>query len=395
MHLNGGRFVIRRGYETARPVASSFCLTVPAYSFVDCIHPLHRLADKHINLPQLLNYFLELVPLVCHPSSFVLRPPFSKHNGGPNQMGYSSLTSLLLSIVCLYCYIMLMSEALRIRSGSFGRVALLDMDRNLVRHAHPHCHVLLKVDGADTQFLVGETVAHLTDESAVLVNAWTPHAYVHKPDRPRCLILALYIEPIWLAEFRKNWASSGDTGFFASATGAITLNIRKLSMALATSMIHAPTDVVEHEKLLGDLMIAVIERFTEWRSVGAGLREASRVQSVDWRVRKAIAMIRREPGEVDNIERLAAEAGMSRANFFRVFEASTGVSPRVFLNVVRLEQAIFGTVNGDMSFGQISDKLGFSTQAHFTRFFRDHAGVAPSQFRSIARIGDIGEAFHL
>ena len=205
----------------------------------------------------------------------------------------------------------------------------------------------------------------------------------------------LYIEPIWLAEFRKNWASSGDAGFFASATGAITPNIRKLSMALATSMIHAPTDVVEHEKLLGDLMIAVIERFTEWRSVGAGLREAARVQSVDWRVRKAIAMIRREPGEVDNIERLAAEAGMSRANFFRVFEASTGVSPRVFLNVVRLEQAIFGTVNSDMSFGQMSDKLGFSTQAHFTRFFRDHAGVAPSQFRSIARIGDIGEAFHL
>ena len=39
---------------------------------------------------------------------------------------------------------MLMSEALRIRSGSFGRVALLDMDRNLVRHAHPHCHVLLR-----------------------------------------------------------------------------------------------------------------------------------------------------------------------------------------------------------------------------------------------------------
>ena len=28
-YLNGARFVIRRGYETARPVSSSFCLTVP------------------------------------------------------------------------------------------------------------------------------------------------------------------------------------------------------------------------------------------------------------------------------------------------------------------------------------------------------------------------------
>ena len=50
-----------------------------------------------------------------------------------------------------------MSTALRIVHGSFGRVALLDMDESLVRHAHPHCHVLLKVEGADTQFLVGDT----------------------------------------------------------------------------------------------------------------------------------------------------------------------------------------------------------------------------------------------
>ena len=47
-----------------------------------------------------------------------------------------------------------MSNALRVVHGVFGRVALLDMDRPLVRHAHPHCHVLLKVEGADTQFAV-------------------------------------------------------------------------------------------------------------------------------------------------------------------------------------------------------------------------------------------------
>jgi len=28
-YLNGECFVIRRGYETARPASSSFCLTVP------------------------------------------------------------------------------------------------------------------------------------------------------------------------------------------------------------------------------------------------------------------------------------------------------------------------------------------------------------------------------
>jgi len=38
-----------------------------------------------------------------------------------------------------------MSTALRIVHGNSGRVALLDMDCSLVRHAHPHCHVLLNL----------------------------------------------------------------------------------------------------------------------------------------------------------------------------------------------------------------------------------------------------------
>ena len=64
-----------------------------------------------------------------------------------------------------------MSDALRIAHGQFGRVALLDMDAPLVRHAHPHCHVLIKAEGADTQFMVRSWFAPLTGENAVLINA--------------------------------------------------------------------------------------------------------------------------------------------------------------------------------------------------------------------------------
>ena len=106
-----------------------------------------------------------------------------------------------------------MSTALRIAHGAFGRVALLDMDRPLVRHAHPHCHVLIKADGADTQFSVGDRLVPLSDMQAVLINTWEPHAYVHDRSRPRTIILALYIEPNWLKTFRPNWAASGAPGF--------------------------------------------------------------------------------------------------------------------------------------------------------------------------------------
>jgi AraC-like DNA-binding protein len=52
-----------------------------------------------------------------------------------------------------------------------------------------------------------------------------------------------------------------------------------------------------------------------------------------------------------------------------------------------VELAIGAVVGGDESFAAIGERLGFSAPAHFTRFFRDHAGVAPSTFRSVARLG--------
>ncbi|MFG1360679.1 helix-turn-helix domain-containing protein [Xanthobacter pseudotagetidis] len=280
-----------------------------------------------------------------------------------------------------------MSDALRIAHGAFGRVALLDMDRSLVRHAHPHCHVLIKVGGDDTQFLVGERVAPLTDECAVLVNAWEPHAYVHDPRRENALILALYIEPDWLVSFRPNWGASGSAGFFDQSAGAITSRIRGTALDLASEMVLEPASGSRQERLLSDLMIAVIERFTPWRTVGSSLREMARSSAVDWRVRKTISLMRQDPTAPLSIERLCREAGMSRSHFFRVFEDSTGVTPHVFLNVLKVEMAVGAVIDSEESFTTIGDRLGFSAASHFTRFFRDHCSVSPREFRTVARLG--------
>ncbi|MFC5423725.1 helix-turn-helix domain-containing protein [Bosea eneae] len=280
-----------------------------------------------------------------------------------------------------------MSDALRIAHGAFGRVALLDMDRSLVRHAHPHCHVLLKVDGDDTQFLVGDHVAPLTGDLAVLVNAWEPHAYIHDPRRKNALILALYIEPDWLRSFRPNWAASGAPGFFEHSAGEVTAHIRQTALDLAAEMVHEPGASRRQEHLLSELMIAVIERFTPWRSIGASLREIARSNAVDWRVGRAISLMRSNPAASLSIDKLAREAGLSRAHFFRVFEDSVGVTPHVFLNVLKVELAVGAIVEGDETFSTIGDRLGFSAPAHFTRFFRDHCSVAPSEFRKVARLG--------
>lgn len=278
-----------------------------------------------------------------------------------------------------------MSTALRIAHGAFGRVALLDMDCSLVRHAHPHCHVLLKVEGADTQFAVGDRVYPLTDTTAVLVDGWQPHAYVHDPNRPRTLILALYVEPRWLKEFRPGWAASGAPGFFGMPSGEVSPRIRELTMALAADMMARPNCVADHEALLSDLMIAVIERFTPWRSFPASIREMN-VTGCDWRIRRAADAMRADAGRCTNIDKFAKSAGLSRAHFFRLFESSIGVPPKVYLNVVRIEQAMEAVLHQDSTVSEIGVRLGFTEPAHFTRFFRNHTGVGPREFRRVSRL---------
>lgn len=281
-----------------------------------------------------------------------------------------------------------MSTALRISHGLFGRVALLDMDRSLVRHAHPHCHVLIKADGADTQFAVGDNLVRLTDNQAVLINTWEPHAYVHDEERPRTIILALYIEPDWLKTFRPNWAASGTPGFFESPAGELSPRIRRLSMDLATIMLADPGASVEQEQLLSDLMISVIERFTPWRTLSQNRLEIGRNRdSFDWRIRRAVNLIRTTPQIARDVETLAREVGLSRAHFYRLFERSTRMTPHLYLNLLRMELAVNSVVHTDDTLSTVSENLGFSAPGHFTRFFRDHAGTSPSEFRHVARMG--------
>ena len=284
-----------------------------------------------------------------------------------------------------------MSSALRIAIGSFGRVALLDMDRPLVKHAHAQCHALLKVEGADTEFDVGGRRVALTDESAVLINAWEHHSYVHRAGQPPTIILALYIEPNWLGAFRSNWQASAGPGFFPHPGGAITPQIRRQIGETAEAMVQAPGDATAHERLIGRLMVSIIERLALWREAQPSLRaRATAMRAPDRRIARALGLMRADPARIPSMEWLARESGVSRADFFRLFEAETGISPRVYLNTQRVERAVQAVANDTRSFTDISDDLGFSVPAHFSRFFHDHAGSSPSIFRDVSALRDNG-----
>ena len=280
-----------------------------------------------------------------------------------------------------------MSSAVKIFQGRFGRVALLDMDAPLVGHAHPHCHILIKAGGADGAFSVRGERAPLTDDSAVLVNAWEHHAYEH-PAAPgqRTLILALYIEPGWLADLQRSLALAGHPRFFAQSCVRISPATRKITEEFVLELWWADeVSPARLEDLLFNLIVAVIESYSGWRDLVSLLRSKPPV-AMDPRIRQAIALMKQDTAHELDVDALAARVGVSRAHFFTLFQRDTQVTPLVYANVLRFEAAVERLTHSNESLGEVAHDLGFSAPGHFSRFFRQHLGITPSDYRRVVNL---------
>ena len=280
-----------------------------------------------------------------------------------------------------------MSSAVKIFQGRFGRVALLDMDAPLVGHAHHHCHILLKAGGADSAFIVRGERAPLTDACAVLVNAWAPHSYEHDlPAGSNTLILALYIEPPWLAEIQRSLALSGHPRFFPKTRVDINAATRKITEEFVLELWWADeVSPYRLENLLFNLIIAVIDSYSGWRDLASLLRSKPPV-SMDPRIRQAIAIMKQDVAHEFDIDTLAERTGLSRAHFFTLFQRDTQVTPLVYANVLRFEAAIGRLTQGREPVGDVAHDLGFSAPGHFSRFFRQHLGITPSDYRRVVNL---------
>jgi AraC family transcriptional regulator len=78
---------------------------------------------------------------------------------------------------------------------------------------------------------------------------------------------------------------------------------------------------------------------------------------------------------------LATKSGFSRSHFLRVFHATTGLTPHLYVLKRRIERAKQLLEQRDHSIAEIVYKCGFSNQAHLTMAFRKEYGVTPGEYR--------------
>jgi AraC family transcriptional regulator len=83
-----------------------------------------------------------------------------------------------------------------------------------------------------------------------------------------------------------------------------------------------------------------------------------------------------------SLEELAEVASLSPRHFARQFKAHFGCTAHTYATARRLAAARQMLLEPNERINRVADRLGFPDLAIFSRWFRQHAGVSPREFRS-------------
>jgi AraC-like DNA-binding protein len=79
---------------------------------------------------------------------------------------------------------------------------------------------------------------------------------------------------------------------------------------------------------------------------------------------------------------IARKCGMSHSTFRRSWTRYFGVPPKRYVIGIRIERACSMLINSNLKINEISEAVGFADSLYFSKSFRKHLGMTPSQFRT-------------
>ena len=91
---------------------------------------------------------------------------------------------------------------------------------------------------------------------------------------------------------------------------------------------------------------------------------------------------------------LARELHLSERNFRKYFTEEMGVSPKAYLQTVRLQRAKELLRTPGQSISEISESVGYYSQFQFSRDFKKEFGLTPSAYRGGAEISRTEKAIN-
>ncbi len=82
-----------------------------------------------------------------------------------------------------------------------------------------------------------------------------------------------------------------------------------------------------------------------------------------------------------NYERMCEQSGLSYSYFKELFIKRYGISPVKYVTNLRMEKAKELLITGQYSVTETAEMCGFDSVYYFSRLFKSHTGVAPSNYK--------------
>jgi AraC-like DNA-binding protein len=268
-----------------------------------------------------------------------------------------------------------MTTSIRLFRGAFGHVSVLNVASDLVTHAHAEAHIIIWVDGTAGEITVGRDTVRLEPGVAAGVNSFQPHSHSFPAGSRPGRFLAFYVDPEWVCR-RRGLDSAAQ--LFARPAVAIDSWLQRAAQNLL--------DQLEHGFMESEMAGYETERFIDSLLDAADAQRPRKARSramLDHRVRKAIALMRERVAERICFDAVARAVGLSRPHFFALFKEQTSLTPNVYWNTLRMQEAL-RQLQSEEPMISVACNLGFTTPGNFSRFFRDHAGVTPTLYREAA-----------
>ena len=97
-------------------------------------------------------------------------------------------------------------------------------------------------------------------------------------------------------------------------------------------------------------------------------------------IQKAVKYMKKNFAQKISLEDLGALTGYSPNHFRTVFSADMNMSPQKYLEKIRIDNAKFLLMQGELSVADIACGCGFTSQSYFTKVFKEHTLLTPNEF---------------
>lgn len=128
--------------------------------------------------------------------------------------------------------------------------------------------------------------------------------------------------------------------------------------------------------------ILVIQAIRSWIAQDPAAQTGWLGALQDPAIGRAIAQVHRDPSRLWNVASLASEVAMSRSAFAARFTKLVGESPMHYVTRWRMHVALNLLKEDDSSLAILAGRLGYESEAAFSRAFKRFIGVSPGAARA-------------